>query len=210
MKPIAKGIWILGIALIWMSNGCMSVDELAIRANAKELAPGGIKGFIVDPANPHIPKAIVISYSPIGTPAVADDPVLLVPTDSAGRPLVKRQDAIPMPTGADFDKANAAYHSRYFTEEDPRHPGVRWETTQYDAGPVSFRIIAEPFVANKRANIGEPDLILYVQFKVPRPQRDIDADRFRAAVLTPPTAVCEFCFMPLGALVWYLAVVSSQ
>jgi hypothetical protein len=210
MKLICGGLWALGVALVLASSGCMSAEQMAIRANATELNPGEVKGFIVSPSNPRVPTAIVVSYVPEGAGATADDPVMLIPADAAGKPLVGRERVAPIPTEADFEKGSAAFHSKYFSEDDPRHPDVRWVTSQIGGGLVGCRIQLKPFRGFKPAGINEPDLVLFMPSGVPRPQHDIDADRVRVALLWAPTEVMEIAFMPIGGMIWSMEMSPNQ
>jgi hypothetical protein len=151
------------------------------------LDPGDVRGFIVDPANSHVPRAIVVSYCPFAVKPLATDPAMLIPTDSAGHPLLGVQQVAPVPTEADFARGQAAERSKYFTEEDPRHPGVKWRSILAWRDVRTYSILeVTPYQGNQRAEVGEPDLMLLLPSRVPRPPGDLSAARFRAGLDLAP------------------------
>jgi hypothetical protein len=167
------------------------------RANETELTPSSIRGFVAAAGDRNAIGAVVVRYSSGDSPESVFDPVLAVPWNIA----IDERRAIGLEiTDKDFQRGRAAMASADFREDDPRHPGVRWEVYMIAGGHKHCLMIAEPVEGKlqRPLEIGPQKMELTLPDNVRRPAANLAWARARAAMLTPISVVADVVLDPVG------------
>ena len=184
------------------AGGCMT-QEMWKRANETNVSPRSIRGFVTAAGDRGTIKAVVVRYSPADSPESVFDPVLAVPWSMASD---KRLGTGVNVTDKDFELGRAAEASADFREDDPRHPGVRWEVYMIAGGYKHCLMIAEP-VEGKLPHpleIDQRKMELTLPDNVRRPAANVAWAKARAAMLTPITVVADAVLDPVGICTFVL------